>query len=103
MTAGSGPFKEFVVGKSEGYRLKRFVTVETFISLSFPSDRMHDIKASKKMGEDILISWEENNTNRYASYNFQELIDMRINALDLLDRPMAYQVDNAARKIVSKK
>jgi len=64
---------------------------------------MYDIKASKKMGEGILISWEENNTNKFESYNFQELVNMKINALDLLDRPMSYRVDNAAHKIVSKK
>ena len=64
---------------------------------------MYDIKASKKMGEGILVSWEENNTNKFESYNFQELVNMKINALDLLDRPMSYQVDNAAHKIVSKK
>jgi hypothetical protein len=64
---------------------------------------MYDIKASKKMGEGILISWEENNMNKYESYNFQELVDMKINALDLLDRPMSYRVDNVAHKIVSKK
>ena len=64
---------------------------------------MHDIKASKKMGDGILVSWDENGMNRYESYNFQELIDMKINALDLLDRPMSYRIDNAAHTIVSKK
>jgi len=64
---------------------------------------MYDIKASKKMGDSILISYEENGTNKYESYNFQELLDMRINSLDLLDRPMSYRVDPKAHKIVSKK
>jgi hypothetical protein len=64
---------------------------------------MHDIKASKKMGDGIIISWEENDRNQYETYRFEELIDMKINALDLLDRPMSYRVDNAAHRIVSKK
>ena len=64
---------------------------------------MYDIKASKKIGEGILISYEENDSNKFESYNFQELVDMKINALDLLDRPMSYRVDPAAHKIVSKK
>lgn len=64
---------------------------------------MYDIKASKKMGRDILVSWEENGMNKFESFNFEELIDMKINALDLLDRPMSYQIDNAAHRIVSKK
>ena len=80
-----------------------FVTVATFKSPASPPDCMHDIKASKKMGEGIIISYEENGTNKYESYNFQDLIDLKINALDLLDRPMSYRVDPAAHKIVSNK
>jgi hypothetical protein len=64
---------------------------------------MNDIKASKKMGNGVLISYEENGMNKFESYNFQELIDMKINSLDLLDRPMSYRVDPAAHRIVSKK
>ena len=64
---------------------------------------MYDIKASRKMGEEILISYEENGQNKYESYNFQDLLDMRINSLDLLDRPMSYRVDPVAHKILSKK
>jgi len=55
------------------------------------------------MGEGIIVSYEENGTNKYESYNFQDLLDMKINALDLIDRPMSYRVDPAAHKIVAKK
>jgi len=64
---------------------------------------MHEIKGSKKMENGIVVSWEENGKNQYESYNYQELVDMKINALDLLDRPMSYRVDNAAHKIVVRK
>jgi len=64
---------------------------------------MYDIKASRKMGEGILISYEENDVTKYESYNFQDLLDMKINVLDLLDRPMSYRVDPVAHTIVSKK
>jgi hypothetical protein len=64
---------------------------------------MYDIKASKMMGEGILISYEENDVNKFESYNFQDLLDMKINSLDLIDRPMSYRVDPVAHKIVSKK
>ena len=64
---------------------------------------MYDIKASKKMGEGILISYEENDVNRFESYNFQELVDMKINALDLLDRPKSYKVDKGSHKLIVKK
>jgi hypothetical protein len=64
---------------------------------------MYDIKASRKMGEGIIISYEENGTNKYESYNFQDLLDLKINSLDLLDRPMSYRVDPAAHRIIVKK
>jgi hypothetical protein len=64
---------------------------------------MHAVKASKKMGESILISWEENGSNHFEAYTFQELQDLKVNALDLLDRPMSYQVDPATRSIAAKK
>lgn len=64
---------------------------------------MHDIKASKKMGEGIMISYDENGATKFDSYNFQDLIDMKINSLDLLERPMSYRIDPVAHKIVSKK
>jgi hypothetical protein len=64
---------------------------------------MHDIKASKKMGNDIVVSFEVNGRNQFETFNFQDIVDMKINALDLLDRPMSYKIDPAAHKIVSKK
>ena len=64
---------------------------------------MHDIKASKKMGNDIMVSFEVDGKNQFEAFNFQDLIDMKINALDLLDRPMSYRVDMAAHTIVAKK
>ncbi|HEX3001023.1 MAG TPA: hypothetical protein VHN82_01415 [Methanoregula sp.] len=64
---------------------------------------MHDIKASKKIGNDIVVSYEVDGRNQFETFNFQDLVDMKINAFDLLDRPMSYRVDPKARKIVSKK
>jgi len=64
---------------------------------------MYDIKASKKMGNDIMISFEVNGKNQFEAFGFQDLVDMKINALDLLDRPMSYKIDPAAHTIVSKK
>jgi hypothetical protein len=64
---------------------------------------MHDIKASKKMENGIVVSFEVNGKNQFESFNYQELVDMKINALDLLDRPMSYKIDKEAHKVVSKK
>lgn len=64
---------------------------------------MHDITSSKKMENGIVVFWEENGEKKYESFNYQELIDMKINALDLLDKPKSYKVDKAAHKLTVKK
>jgi hypothetical protein len=64
---------------------------------------MHDITSSKKMENGIVVFWDEKGEIKDESFNYQELIDMRINALDLLDRPKSYKVDKTAHKIISKK
>jgi hypothetical protein len=40
---------------------------------------------------------------KYESFNFSELIDLKINALDLLEDPKAYQVDLEKHRVVMKK
>jgi hypothetical protein len=64
---------------------------------------MHDITSSKKMENGIVVFWDEKDEKQYESFNYEELVDMRINALDLLDRPKSYKVDKAAHKIIVKK
>lgn len=64
---------------------------------------MHDITSSKKMENGIVVFWNEKDGKKDESFNFQELIDMKINALDLLDRPKSYKVDKAAHAIIAKK
>jgi hypothetical protein len=64
---------------------------------------MRDIVSSKKMENGIVVFWEEAGEKKYESFNYSELIDMRINALDLLDRPKSYKVDPKAHTIVTRK
>ena len=64
---------------------------------------MHPITRSKKMENGIVVFWEENGNENYESFNYAELVDMRINAPDLLDRPKSYQVDKDAHKLIVKK
>ncbi len=64
---------------------------------------MHDIISSKKMENGIVVFWAEGGTMKNESFNFQELIDMKINALDLLDRPGWYRLDKAAHTLIAKK
>jgi len=64
---------------------------------------MQDIVSSKKMENGVVVFWVEKGEKKDESFNYSELIDMKINALDLLERPKSYGVDVKARKIVSKK
>jgi hypothetical protein len=64
---------------------------------------MQDIVSSKKMENGIVVFWEEKGEKKSESFNYSELIDMKINALDLLDRPKSYKVDRAEHKITVKK
>jgi len=64
---------------------------------------MQDILSSRKMENGIVVFWEEKGVKKNESFNYAELIDMKINALDLLDHPKSYKVDKATHVIVSKK
>jgi hypothetical protein len=64
---------------------------------------MHDIISTKKMENGIVVFWDEKGEKKYESFNFQELIDMKINALDLLNQPKLYKIDKAAHAIIPKK
>jgi len=64
---------------------------------------MHDITGSKKMENGIVVFWDEDGEKKYESFNYAELVDMKINALDLLERPKSYHVDPPAHKLIVKK
>jgi hypothetical protein len=64
---------------------------------------MNDIVGSKKMENGIVVFWMEKEEKKYDSFNYAELIDMKINALDLLEKPKSYRVDVSGHKLISKK
>jgi hypothetical protein len=64
---------------------------------------MKDILSSKKMENGIVVFFDEKGEKKYESFNYAELVDMKINALDLLDRPKSYKVDMAAHTIIVNK
>jgi hypothetical protein len=64
---------------------------------------MQDIVSSKKMENGIVVFWNEKGEKNEESFNYAELVDMKINALDLLERPKSYKVDKDAHKLIVKK
>jgi hypothetical protein len=64
---------------------------------------MQDIVSTKKMENGIVVFWTEKDEKKSESFNYAELVDMKINALDLLERPKSYKVDKAAHKLTVQK
>lgn len=64
---------------------------------------MHDVVSSKKMENGIVVFWDETGGKESESFNYAELVDMKINALDLLERPKFYKVDKDTHKLIVKK
>jgi hypothetical protein len=64
---------------------------------------MQKVVSSKKMENGIVVFWIEKGEKKYDSFNYSELIDMKINALDLLERPASYQVDAGGHKLIVNK
>jgi hypothetical protein len=95
-----------VAGDFEGFprslSIALILTV-TFIASRSSLENMQDILSSKRMENGIVVFWEEKGEKKNESFNYSELIDMKINALDLLDRPKSYKVDTAAHQIISQK
>jgi len=50
-----------------------------------------------------VVFWMEKDEKKYDSFNYAELIDMKINALDLLEHPKSYKVDVTGHKLIIKK
>jgi hypothetical protein len=75
----------------------------TFIIPCSSSDFMQDIVSTRKMENGIVVFYDEKDEKKYESFNYEELIDMKINALDLLDRPKSYKLDKAAHKLVARR
>lgn len=48
---------------------------------------MHDITTTRKMENGVACYYGESGKEKRETFNYQELIDMKINALDLLKDP----------------
>ena len=62
---------------------------------------MQKIASSKKYQNGIQVFWTEEGKDVEDFFRFEELIDMKINALHLLTNPGIYRVDRAKHTIES--
>jgi hypothetical protein len=61
---------------------------------------MKDIVTTRKMENGVAVYYLEDNEKKLESFNYSELIDLKINALDLLDNPKSYQVDPEKHRVL---
>jgi hypothetical protein len=64
---------------------------------------MKDIANTRKMENGVALYYQEGSDKKVESFTYSELIDMQINALDLLTDSRNYAIDVAAHKVVMKK
>jgi hypothetical protein len=64
---------------------------------------MHPIAKSRRGEHGITVQWKEGKDTMSETFSYAELIDMRINAVDLIDKPGQYVIDPGARKILPEK
>ena len=64
---------------------------------------MKDIATTRRMENGVALYYEEGMEKKFESFNYDELIDMKINALDLLNDPKNYAIDLKSHKVIMKK
>ncbi len=64
---------------------------------------MQTILNVKKMENGIAVYYDEGGETKFESFNFSELVDMKINALDLLKDYKNYTVDAKTHAIAMNK
>ncbi|NYT07287.1 MAG: hypothetical protein GKC05_03400 [Methanomicrobiales archaeon] len=64
---------------------------------------MKDIVATRKMENGVACYYGESGREEFESFTYRELIDLKINALDLLEDPNNYAVDPEKHIVVMKK
>ena len=63
---------------------------------------MKEILSGLKREDGIHVMWQSGTESKTLFFSYSELIDMKINALDLLDNPKNYALDVDGRRIISK-
>jgi len=64
---------------------------------------MEEITDVKRMENGLALYYGGLAAREFVFFNYSELIDMKINVLDLLDNPKDYSLDKEKRQIIIKK
>ena len=60
---------------------------------------MYQLSGSKRLGDGVNVFWMEGGKEENLYLSFGQLVDMKVNALDILDHPKNYQIDPKKKKI----
>jgi hypothetical protein len=64
---------------------------------------MEKIVMAKKMENGVALYYGPVASRTFESFNYSELIDLGINATDLLENPQGYLFDKETRKVIVSK
>ncbi|MDD3622751.1 MAG: hypothetical protein PHQ81_10140 [Methanofollis sp.] len=60
---------------------------------------MQEITGVRKLANGVLVEYSQEGGRRTAGFTYQEIIDMRVNAFDLIENPDDYLIEPMARRI----
>lgn len=55
---------------------------------------MEQIRGSRQLNDGIEVSWTEGGEQMKAFFSYQQIVDMKINAIDLIENPRFYLMDS---------
>ena len=60
---------------------------------------MYQLSGSKRLADGVNVFWMEGGEEQNLFLTFSQMVDMKLNALDILDHPKNYQIDPKKKKI----
>ena len=63
---------------------------------------MFDIVTTKRMPDGIVVFWLDDDGKKFEAFGYSNLIDMKVNALDLINNPGNYAIDEEAKVLVQR-
>jgi len=70
-----------------------------FMNLHGKESSMYQLSGSKRLGDGVNVFWKEGGEEENLYLSFSQLVDMKVNALDILDHPKNYQIDPKKKKV----
>ncbi len=61
---------------------------------------MEQLTESRKSDTGIEVSWLENGSSQHRFFSYQDIIDMKVNASDLIENPRFYLIDTRNKRII---